>query len=195
MRTATLRSPMPAFVKSVAARCRKRSLWLLTAMMFVASSALAQGSPSPDPKRFPELASLQGWMKGKTREARACSANVRFSVLARTLLDRTKSEEQVAAALEKPVTDASAGRATPPQVRKLAASYARTAALFSPLTPDAAGIAIAQMCRSATERLDQPFVDEAMIKALVGKAKGCAAPYAKVVFGTLECVAKTMKAR
>ena len=134
-------------------------------------------------------------MKAKTREARACSGTVRFSVLARSLLDRTKSEEKTAAALEKPVLDASAGRATPTQVRTLATVYARAAALFSPLTPDAAGIAIAQLCRSAIGRRDKPFDDEAAVRALVDKAKACAAPYARVLPATLECVARTMQAR
>jgi hypothetical protein len=175
------------------------ALCLVVASAIVVPAAAAQvAATAPDAKQYPVLASLLDWLKSNAKDARNCSATVAMTLSARAAYEKTRSDAEAAEALARGLVAQSKGAIDEPRAKLLADGYVRTAQQFMPLPAQAAGIAIAQLCRSAVERADRPFADGVLVQRLVADSRACTSSgFVEKAsnYVPLECVAKTMSRR
>jgi hypothetical protein len=160
--------------------------------------ATGQAPAPPDPARYPTLASLSAWLRSDAKEAKNCSATAAMALSARAALDRTQSDASATDVIAQGLLSASKGQLDAGRARTLASGYVRIAQSFRPLSAEASGIGIAQLCRSAVERGDRPFGDAALLKRLVDDARACTSSgFAEKMsnYVPLECVVTVMAKR
>lgn len=151
-----------------------------------------------DPAVYPMLASLSTWLRSGASDAKNCSATAAMTLSARSALEKVRSDSAAIDELADALGKANKGALTAAQARALATSYVRMAQPFLVLTPEAQGLAVAQLCRSAVERGDKPFANAALLKRIATEAQRCSASGfsdAASSYLPLECVVRTVARR
>jgi hypothetical protein len=180
---------------------RRRGLAVVAAALIAANAAFAATTATDaapvDAARYPSLAALTGWLKSDAREARNCSSMVALSLSARAAYEKTQSEPAAVHNIATSLQQVSGGKMEASVATQLASSSVRTAVQFVALPREAAGMAIASLCRSAVSRSDRPFADDRLVERLVVEARACMSGLAS---GTttplaLDCVVKTFERR
>jgi hypothetical protein len=166
--------------------------WIaVLATLFVSGESIAQLPPTPDAKRYPQLAAMKTWLEAGTEGARHCARNGGLFVEASQRYRETRSEPSTVDEL----MTRHAGTLTPFDRDRLRTTLTQVAGMASGLVDlhqESASLAYLQMCIG---RMQKPKTDltAPMIQAKFDAALRCEREQPVGSLERKECVAAAFK--
>ena len=159
---------------------------------FVASGGSnAQLPPTPDVKRYPQLAAMKTWLENGTEPARHCARSGGLFVEASQRFLETRSESGTVDEL----MTRHAGTLSPPDRERLRTTLTQVAGMaagLAELHPDSASIAYAQLCIGRAQR-PKAVLSTETIQAKFAAALLCERTQPVGSLERKECVAAAFK--
>lgn len=158
-----------------------------TLALVLLGDAAAQLPPTPDVKRYPELAAMKGWLEGGLPQARHCAVSAGLFSEASEFYRVTRSEPQTIEELRRrheptvPVRDRA-------QLQSTLGHVVGRAVGFATLAEDTATIAYSQLCIGRAKN-PKAELAPAAIQARFNAAAKCEAAHAAGSLDRKECVA------
>lgn len=172
---------------------RKASLALPVALGCVAWSVAvaAQLPPTPDAKRFPQLAAMKQWLETGSEPARHCARSgglfVEASQRYRESQSETRAVDELMARHGGTLSPADRDR-----LRSTLVQVAGMAAGLADLHPDSASIAYAQLCIGRAQKPGAPLSGDS-IQAKFDAALRCERTHAAGSLDRKECIAAAFR--